>query len=262
MLDYITPVILTFNEAPNIRRTLEQLRWARDIVVVDSGSTDETKEIVRSFSKVRLFERRFDTHAAQWNFAAFNTGIDSEWILALDADYVVTDEAVEEIRLLDASASVDGYETAFRYCIWGQQLRKAIYRPVTTLFRRSKGSFFQDGHTHRLKLDGTVARLTARFLHDDRKSLSHWLAAQDRYMQLEAELISSRRWADLGFADRLRRYPPVAPFMVFAKCYVVNGGVFDGKAGLYYSLQRMLAEALLGLRLLERRTAPRTPPPE
>src|SRR2546430_16708663 len=98
MLDQITPIILTYNEAPNIGRTLEQLGWARDIVVVDSFSDDETLEIVSSLPQARVFQRKFDSFAGQCNFGLTETGINSEWVLSLDADYVLTPELIEEIR--------------------------------------------------------------------------------------------------------------------------------------------------------------------
>ena len=87
MLDHITPVLLTFNEERNIARTLACLKWAKDIVVVDSGSTDGTRTAVAKFSNVRVFNRRFDNHANQWRFATEETQIATSWILRLDADY-------------------------------------------------------------------------------------------------------------------------------------------------------------------------------
>src|SRR5690348_1584101 len=101
MLAHITPVILTYNEAPNIGRTLEALRWASAVVVVDSGSSDATTAIARRFPNVRIFERPFDDHATQWNFGISETGIATPWILALDADYVVPPELAEELRALE-----------------------------------------------------------------------------------------------------------------------------------------------------------------
>src|SRR5215204_1989322 len=101
MLEQITPVILTRNEAPNIGRTLEQLCWAGDIVVVDSFSDDGTLEIVSGFPQVRVSQRMFDSHAEQWNFALRETGISSEWVLALDADYMLTPAFVEELKGLN-----------------------------------------------------------------------------------------------------------------------------------------------------------------
>lgn len=249
MLDKITPVILTYNEAPNIARTLEGVRWARDIVIVDSFSTDATLDEARRFPQVRIFQRAFASHSDQWNYACFETGISSEWILALDADYLLTPDAVEELRALDPAAA-DGYRASFRYCIWGKEVRGALYPAVTVLFRKARGVYEQDGHTHRLRLDGAVAPLTHAFLHDDRKSLSHWLVAQDRYMRLEAAKIGAMPWSSLKRADRLRRLPPLAPLAVFFYSYLLKGGWRDGRAGLYYALQRMLAESLLALRLI------------
>jgi glycosyltransferase involved in cell wall biosynthesis len=73
MLDQITPVLLTYNEGENIGRTLSRLRWAKDIVVVDSGSTDGTLNILTAFPNLRVFKRRFDTHAKQWRYGVEET---------------------------------------------------------------------------------------------------------------------------------------------------------------------------------------------
>src|ERR1044072_4263961 len=100
MLDQITRLILTYNEAPNIARALGRLSWAREVVVVDSYSADETVEIAKSFPNVRLVQRAFDSHRNQWEFGLKETDISTPWVLALDADYVVTDELIEELRRL------------------------------------------------------------------------------------------------------------------------------------------------------------------
>ena len=92
MLNQITPLILTFNEAPNLGRTLDRLSWAKDIVIVDSMSTDDTRAIALRYPAVRVFERAFTTHAEQWNFGLQHTGIKTEWVLALDADFVMSDQ--------------------------------------------------------------------------------------------------------------------------------------------------------------------------
>src|SRR5207244_7930299 len=105
----ITPLILTFNEAPNIGRTLERLGWARDVVVVDSGSTDRTRDMLRQQANVRVFERPFITHMEQWNYGLEETAIRTEWVLALDADYILSEELVREIGSLSPPVDVSGY---------------------------------------------------------------------------------------------------------------------------------------------------------
>jgi glycosyltransferase involved in cell wall biosynthesis len=253
MLSQITPLILTFNEAPNIARTLDRLSWASDIVIVDSMSTDVTRDIASRYPAVRVFERKFTTHAEQWNYGLQDTGIRTEWVLALDADFVLTDEAVRELTVLEPPAGVDGYRASFTYCIDGKPLRSGVYPPVTVLFRRASASYVQDGHTQRVRVDRMVLPLSSKIFHDDRKPLAHWIASQVRYMKLEAEKLESTPSANLSGADQARRYIVLAPPLVFLRCMFLGGGIFDGWAGVFYALQRTAAELILSLTLLERR---------
>jgi glycosyltransferase involved in cell wall biosynthesis len=251
MLDQITPVILTYNEAPNIARTLERLHWARDIVVVDSFSTDETLDLAGRAPQARVFQREFDCHANQWNFALNETAIASEWVLALDADYILTPELVEELKTLAPTADVRGYRASFVYSVNGRRLRGSTYPPVTVLYRHKGASYRQDGHTQRVQIKGDIAELRAQILHDDRKSFDHWLRAQSRYAKLESKKLSEAAWQDLGWADRIRKLRVVAPVAIPFYCLFVKGAILDGRAGLYYAFQRGLAELLLSLYLFE-----------
>lgn len=252
MLSQITPVILTYNEAPNIGRTLEALRWARAVVVVDSRSSDATTAIARSFPNVRMFERPFDDHATQWNFAVSQTGIATPWILALDADYVLPPELVEELRALEPPADVAAYRTAFTYWVFGSPLRGSAYPPVVTLFRAGRGRYRQDGHTQRIAVDGEIRDLVHRIRHDDRKPFRRWMAAQLRYSRLEAAKLLATPLAQLDTADRLRRLVVIAPIVMPPYCLFVKGNALDGVGGLYYAAQRTVAELLLSARLVAR----------
>lgn len=249
----ITPLILTFNEAPNIERTLAQLTWANDIVVVDSCSTDGTLEILAGYSTVRVCVRTFTTHAEQWNFGLAQTGIRTDWVLALDADYVLSSVLVEEIGSLEEASDVTGYLASFDYCVNGRPLRGAAYPPVVALFRKSNAHYVQDGHTQRLQTAGNIKALHGRILHDDRKPLGQWLVAQGRYMRLEAEKLSTVPPGELGRADRLRKMIVVAPFVMLLFCLFVRGNILDGWPGVFYALQRATAEAILSLFLLQRK---------
>lgn len=249
MLDQITPLILTYNEAPNIARVLSSVSWARDIVVVDSLSNDDTVEIATSFPRVRLFQRAFDCHRNQWEFGLKETGIATQWVLALDADYVVSNELANELENLRPSAHTVGYRARFVYCIKGRELRSGIYPPVTVLYRRKAGSYIQDGHTQRVALEGSIENLSSPMLHDDRKSLKHWFASQARYTELEAQKLRTARPSDLNLADRMRRWRIVVPPAMLVYCLIVRGGIFDGWAGFYYAFQRAMAELMLSHRL-------------
>lgn len=246
----VTPVILTFDEEPNVRRALAGLAWAERVVVVDSFSTDRTVELARSFSNVEVFQRRFDDHTSQWSFGLAQAR--TPWCLTLDADYVVSRELGEEIAREVAAPRADGYFARFVYCVRGRPLRQSIMPPRLVLFRRERGSYYQDGHTQKLRLDGAAATLEAPLLHDDRKPLSRWLWAQDRYATLEAEKLLGSGWAELAWQDRVRRAMVVAPWLVPAYYLVARGGLRDGWAGLDYAAQRAIAELVLSLKLLER----------
>lgn len=253
MFDRITPLILTWNEEANIGRVLDKLRWAREVVVVDSGSTDGTRSICDTFPNVRFTLRPFDSHAAQWNHGLKETGISSEWVLALDADYVLTDALVNELRLLSPAEETAGYSLRFRYCIYGRVLSGSLYSPVVGLYRRSCAHYIQDGHTQRVVVDGAVGELKSFAIHDDRKPLGRWLAAQERYAELECELLANRGWAELRWQDRLRKLMVVAPWLVPIYCLTVGKGFMDGWRGLYYAMQRGVAEAVLSLKLMEKK---------
>jgi len=251
MLENITPLILTYNEAPNIGRTLAQLGWARDIVVVDSFSDDETLEIVSSFPQARIFQRKFDSFASQCNFGLTETEISTDWVMSLDADYELTPELVAEIGALQPSADVVGLRAGFTYCILGRRLRSGIYPPVTVLFRKSKAFYKQDGHAHRVALDGRIENLHSPILHDDRKSFTRWLQAQSHYTKLEADKLLSSEPESLSWTDRVRRWRIVAPPAMLFYCLIVRGGILDGWAGFYYAFQRALAELMLSLYLID-----------
>src|SRR4051812_31648238 len=94
----LAALILTYNEAPNIARTLDRLTWIGQVLVLDSFSDDSTCEIARSYANVTIIQRRFDSFAAQCNFGLEQ--ISATWVLSLDADYVLTTGLVSEIELL------------------------------------------------------------------------------------------------------------------------------------------------------------------
>ena len=249
ILEDITPLILTYNEAPNIKRTLDQLTWAKRIVVIDSYSTDDTLDILKSYPQVEVLQRKFDTHARQWNYGLEQ--IKTEWVLSLDADYVLTDELVEEIKHIPNDIATDGYFIPFKFCIFGKPLRGSILPPRQAFFRKEKAIYIDDGHTQLLEVKGNSDYLKHYILHDDRKPFSRWLWAQDRYMIIEAKKLTETPFQQLSLGDKIRKQGVIAPFIVLFYCLILKGGILDGWIGWYYAFQRMLAEIILSLKLME-----------
>jgi glycosyltransferase involved in cell wall biosynthesis len=258
LLDAITPVILTYNEAANIDRTLQRLTWAKRIVVVDSYSQDETLQILAKYPQVDLFQRVFDTHANQWNYGLEQ--VQTEWVLSLDADYCLSEELIAEMAALSDTPAINSYFLNFKYCVFGQPLRKTLLPPREALFRKSKAIYVDDGHTQLLKAEGNSSYLQAPIYHDDRKSFSRWLWAQDRYALLEVQKLLATPSSELSVGDRLRQTRILAPFIVLLYCLLLHQGLFDGWRGWFYAFQRMLAEMILSARLIEASYSKNTSP--
>jgi glycosyltransferase involved in cell wall biosynthesis len=249
MLEQVTPLILTYNEAPNIQRTLQKLTWANRIVVIDSYSTDETLEILSSYPKVEVFKRKFDSFASQCNYGL--SKITSEWVLSLDADYIVTDELIKEIHTLAAETDIYSYSVRFKYCVFGKPLRGTLLPPRKVLYKKQKANYQDDGHAHRVVVDGKSVELSAYIHHDDRKPLSRWLWAQQRYMVIETKKLLETPNNELSLGDRIRKQKILAPLIIFVYCLIVKGAILDGWQGWYYTFQRVLAEVLLSIHLIE-----------
>jgi glycosyltransferase involved in cell wall biosynthesis len=254
LIDTVTPLLVTFDEAANISRTLDKLAWAKRIVIVDSGSSDETLEILGHYPQVALFTRAFVSFADQCNFGL--SQVETEWVLSLDADYELSDRLVEELSSLRRTEGVAGYRASFVYRIHGRPLRGTLYPPRIVLYRVKNGRYVNEGHGHRVTISGGVRALSGVIYHDDRKPMPRWLASQQSYGRLEVEYLLNTDTSVLSPSDRLRRMAWPAPIVVFFYVLVVKGCLFDGWPGWFYTLQRVLAECMIALELIDRRLRP------
>ncbi len=250
-LKTITPLVLTFNESANIGRCLERLLWAHEVLVIDSGSIDDTCAIAGGFPNVRILVRPFDDHTTQWNFGV--DAVTTAWVLALDADYVLGAGFEKELTLLKSGADTDAFFAAFRYLIDGAPLRASLYPPRAVLFRKDRCRYENDGHTQLLHIPGSSGQMKTHIDHDDRKPLSRWIASQDKYAKLEADKLMSLPPSALRLQDRIRRTMVLGPVVVFFYTLLARRALLDGWRGWYYTFQRVTAEIMLSLRLLERR---------
>lgn len=251
----ITALVITLNEQENIARTLDSIRWVDRIVVIDSGSTDDTLRILAGYPNATVAHRDFTTFAEQCNF-----GLDqviSPWVLSIDADYVFAPGAQQAMQQAIEGAAAGGgaagFAAEFHYAIHGKVVRGSILPPRTVLYRRESAHYEDDGHSHRVCIKGDVKMLPFRITHDDRKPLKRLLASQSSYATQEADKLLATPVTALSVPDRLRRLYLVAPLLVFLLVYIFRGGFLSGWHGLYYALQRFYAEFLLSLELIDRR---------
>lgn len=244
----LSAIILTYNEEANIQRTLSSIQWISDILIIDSGSSDRTLGIVQQFDNTRIIYRKFDSFANQCNFGLKQ--LSSEWVLSLDADYVLTSYLSQEIIDVltgthDLDSLIKAYSIDFYYCINGKPIRSGLLPARTCLYKRDCAEYIDIGHGHKVIISGRTGRLHNRIYHDDRKTFGKWLESQQRYQKIEAEMLSSQHARDLPMQDYIRKHTFLAPFLAFFLCLVFKKGILDGKAGIIYAFQRLIAESLL-----------------
>jgi glycosyltransferase involved in cell wall biosynthesis len=225
-MDTISVIVLTLNEERNIADCLDGVRWADQIIVVDSGSADRTVEIAGTYTP--------NIQTVKWRGygAARNAGLakaEGDWILWLDADERVPLELAKEIRgiLAGASAGHAGYQVARRAYFCGKWIRHCGWYPsrVTRLFRRAKGRFSETNVHEQLLLEGAVGVLRNDLLHFTDPDLAHYFMKFNAYTTLAAR--------DMRDAGRKFRLVDVLlrPAFQFFKMYLFRLGFLDGLHG-------------------------------
>ncbi len=231
----LSVVIITRNEEANLPRCLESVNWADEIVVVDSGSTDRTEEIAVGYH-ARLYHEPWQGygHAKQAGLS-YATG---EWILSIDADEVVTEELVGEIkRVVSAEGGPDGYYMPRRTNFLGRWILHCGWYPdpLLRLFRRQKGRFDEAAVHEKAIVEGETGRLKGELLHYSYPDLETYFEKFDRYTTMGAEKALARG-KTAGWFDIVVK-PPVS----FFKHYISKQGFRDGLEGFILSVLSSMA---------------------
>ena len=223
----LSVVIITLNEEANLARTLASVGWADEIVVVDSGSTDRTREVAESFH-ARFFTEPWKGFAAQKNSAlAKATG---DWVLSLDADEEVEPALADEIRdVLAAQPSVAGFRIPRKNFFLGRWIKHGGFYPdpKSRLFRRGAGQFEERLVHEDIKLDGATARLQHHLLHHAYPTLDSYIEHMNRYSTLGAEMAAAKGPRGFNLINIALR-----PKLTFLYNYVLRLGFLDGREGL------------------------------
>jgi glycosyltransferase involved in cell wall biosynthesis len=181
-------VIITKNEARDLPRCLDSLSGSDDVVVVDSGSTDETEAVSRARAHVRFLHRDFDGYGPQKRWAVAQARHD--WVLSLDADEALTGELEAEISRLAADdfAGVAGYEIPRSLVFMGRRFRhgRESAHHVLRLFDRRRGNFDSAPVHERVVVEGPVRRLKGRLLHYSYRDLDEYFEKFNAYTRLAA----------------------------------------------------------------------------
>jgi len=245
-------LIQTHNEELNLPHTLQSVQgWVHRVFIVDSGSTDRTRQIAADFGAV-VVDKPWEGYARQKNWALDHLPFESPWILILDADESVTPELREEI-LQVISRPVQNVPYAGFYLnrvtlFMGREIHHCAYFPAWNLrlFKRGRARYEQRNVHEHMIVQGATSHLRHLLRHQDRRGLEHFIAKHNRYSTLEAMEIYRHREPWPGwwgfFNDRVarRRYVKycIAPklalpwFLRFVYMYFIRGGILDRRPGL------------------------------
>lgn len=186
----LTVIILTKNEEKNLRKCIESFRGiARRIVIVDSHSTDDTVELARSLG-ADVYEHTFENHAAQFNWALENIGVDTQWVMKVDADEEFTPELANEIseRLDTLPDTVNGVILRRRVYFMGRWLKHGGMYPqlLLRIFRTGHGmSEMKLMDEHLIITDGEAVTFKCDFCDNNNKSLEWWINKHNWYSNKE-----------------------------------------------------------------------------
>ena len=231
----LSVVVITRNEEDTLPRCLSSVAWADEVIVVDSGSQDDTRQIA--------WEHGATVFEIEWSGfgAAKAYGVDKatgEWILSLDADEAVSEELAQEIQLiLRGETDFHGFDMPRKTRFLGRWIKHCGWYPdrVLRLFLKSRGKFDNARVHEKVILDGRMGHLSGELLHYSYPSLEHYLDKSNRYTTLGAEEAyrKGRRttWFDLV----------IRPLVSFIAHYVSRQGFRDGREGFLVSVLSSLA---------------------
>lgn len=221
----LSVIVITKNEAGNMRDCLESVAWADEIIVVDSGSTDDTASICREFTS--------HVHAHDWRGfgAQKNRALDyatSEWVLSLDADERVTSELRAQIEQAMKEGEADGYYLPRLSQFCGQFVRHSGWYPdyVLRLFRRGKARFSDDLVHERVLLQGSTKKLSSPLLHYSYRDEADVERKVEQYAAAAAQQMFD------GGRSVTMLDAPVRGAWAFVRAYCLRLGFLDGMAGL------------------------------
>lgn len=268
----VSVIILTWNEEINITECVESLQGFSEVIVVDSGSTDGTCQIiVERFPQVRVFTNPFEDFGQQRNWAIDYTEPKEDWILFIDADEFMEPPLAEEIRkfVSDPGGVVGGYIAGRNYFL-GKWLKRCTFFPSyqLRLLKCGEVSYEKAGHGQKELTAGSLIYLKESWRHEAfSKGVANWIARHNSYSSEEIQLIMQLREESVAVRDVftsdpivrrrvLKRVAAKVPFRAvlnFFYGYFWKFGFLDGRRGLQYCLLRFTHEVHIGVKMSERR---------
>jgi glycosyltransferase involved in cell wall biosynthesis len=226
----VSAVIITYNEEKILRKTLSQLHWCDEIIVVDSYSTDKTLTICEEFG-CTVYSRPFDGYGAQKQFAISRAS--NDWVMCIDADEVLTDKLVEELVALTASETpYAGFSFRMNLVFLDKEFLhgKESGRYYLRLFNRKMGGISGDKVHECIRVNGPVKKLHSTIRHYSYTSIHQCIEKINRYSTFSAEMSYKKGKNKSVFAVLFG-----LPYN-FTKYYLLERNCLNGLKGFYWSM--------------------------
>jgi glycosyltransferase involved in cell wall biosynthesis len=225
----VSAVIITYNEAKNLARTISQLTWCDEIVVVDSFSTDGTDRMARELG-CKVIQRAFESYGEQKSFAISKSR--NDWVLCVDADEYMTSDLVEEIKQeIQHIENIQAFAFPSNLVFRNQRFRfgRESKRMVVKLFNRNTCCVSSDRVHERIIVNGKIKNLEGRLLHYSYRDITQFFVKFDRYTEWCAEkyyLEGKRKWRPVILTS--------LPYY-FIRYYLADRNILNGMNGFYWS---------------------------
>jgi len=244
----VSAVLITFNEASIIEETVSRLWWCDEIIIVDSGSTDRTMEICKEYG-CRIFTHPFKGFGEQKQYGVAKAS--NDWILSIDADELLTDELISEIRKELSSSNIDhsGFSIPRNLVFMDRVFNrgKESNAHVLRLFNKTKGNWDNAIVHERVNVQGAVKKLNHRLLHYSFKDYAHFINKINLYSSLGAQKLARRQKSKSKLVIALS-----IPFNFF-KYYIIDRNFLNGFRGFTWSALNTWYHFLKYLKLEETR---------
>ncbi len=227
----ISVLLPTYNSEKSLKDTLESIKWADEILVVDSFSDDLTIEIAKSYN-AKIIQHKYINSAKQKNWAIQHCKYD--WILQIDSDEILESGAFEEIMsvLNDLDDDIHCFRLRRKNFVLGKWIRNGGIYPdwEYRLFRKSFAKWLDKEVHSRLTVNGEIGTLKSHLLHFGMPNISKQVKNLDRYTRYEADELVKR-----GKKFSIIRWI-VFPFLIFIRRYFFQMGFIDGWRGLFLAI--------------------------
>lgn len=245
----ISVVVSVKNEALNLPACLDKLTRFDQVLVVDSGSTDDTMDIAKAMGAEVLQFQWNGKFPKKRNWTLQNADLRHEWVLFLDADEFVTDEFVSEVAVKIKDSNYSGFTIQFENYFMGRKLKHGYGFQKSALFKKSRGAYEKieedlwshldmEVHEHPI-IEGKVGLIKAKVVHKDFKNLDHYIAKHNAYSSWEAQRylqLKQSRNSNLTLNQKIKYgllNTGFLPMIYFIGAYFLKLGFLDGKEGFY-----------------------------